>query len=482
MRRGKFVLCCATLIVLLLAGGVGSAQASPLVVSPDGPYRTIAAALDDAAHGATIEVHGGIYPGPLYVEKSVTLIGIDQPIIDGGGEGSIVIINAPNVTLQGFIVKNTGTQMHHEDSGIIIQADDVIVADNVVENVLFGIYFADADNGLARNNTIQGREDLDIALRGDGIRVWFSNNVMLQDNEIYHTRDTLIWYANGIQIVGNDFHDNRYGLHFMYSHDANIEANTFADNHVGTYLMYSQKLNMHNNLLTHNTGPSGYGLALKDMDEVVVADNAFVANRVGLYIDNSPSRYEGENSFLNNYFAYNDLGVTMLPAVERNVFQANAFQENRQQAGTRGRGDLLGNIWTTAGMGNYWSDYVGYDADADGVGDMPYKVEKLFESLVDSYPELRLFIYSPASQAIDFAAAAFPSLRPDTKLVDDAPIMSYVIPARAAESPSGISLPFLITALMMLGIGFGICAVAMASTLPRQSGQVQSAEAFQVGT
>ena len=323
----------------LLMAAVGYGQDGiTWIVGANGDYPTIQAALADASPGDTIEVHGGVYDAPLVIEKSVSLIGIDNPVIDGRGDGTIVIIHAAGTRFQGFTVRNTGTRMHHEDSGIIIQADDVVIEDNIVENVLFGIYFADADNGVARNNIIQGKIDLDIALRGDGIRVWFSNNIILEDNEIYDTRDTLIWYANDIRIVGNNFHDNRYGLHFMYSHRASIEGNTFADNHVGTYLMYSADLTMTDNILANNTGPSGYGLALKDMDNVVIEDNAFIANRAGLYVDNSPSRYEGSNQFNNNYFAYNDLGVTMLPSVQRNVFLSNAFVENIQQAGTRGAG------------------------------------------------------------------------------------------------------------------------------------------------
>ena len=82
-----------TLILLLLAamllvaqpaaahdGGDGSTR----VVSPDGPYTSIEAALAAAETGAVIEVHGGRYAGPLVVDKSVTLTGVGRPVIDGG--------------------------------------------------------------------------------------------------------------------------------------------------------------------------------------------------------------------------------------------------------------------------------------------------------------------------------------------------------------------------------------------------------------
>ena len=192
--------------------------------------------------------------------------------------------------------------------------------------------------------------------------------------------------------------------------------------------MYSTNLTVIHNELSHNRGPSGYGIALKDMDNVVVKDNWLVGNRVGLYLDNSPALYEGTNEFSDNAFAYNDIGMTALPNVERNIFTNNTFLENTQQTGVRGRGNLQGNIWTQDKIGNYWSDYVGYDADEDHIGDMPYRAEKLFESLADTYPELRFFIYSPAEQAINLAAVAFPSLRPEPRLIDTAPITQLQLP------------------------------------------------------
>lgn len=450
----RFVYCTRTLIIVLLGtvAMVSSVNAqSTIFVAADSPYTTIQDALDVATNGDIIEVHAGTYLSetPLDITKSVSLIGIGQPVIDAEGEGTAVIISADDVLFSGFTIRNTGQNNNHEDSGIVIQADRVTVEDNRLEDVLFGIYFADANDGIARNNTILGY-DLDLPRRGDGIRIWFSTNVRLENNHVSVTRDILIWFADDVTIIGNTFTDARYGLHFMYSNSAYIENNHFTYNSVGTYLMYSTDLTVIHNNLSYNRGPSGYGIALKDMDGVIVRDNWFVGNRVGLYLDNSPALYEGTNEFSSNAFVYNDVGVTAHPNVERNIFTKNTFLENIQQTSVRGRGNLQGNIWTEDGLGNYWSDYVGYDADDNQVGDMPYRAEKLFESLTDSTPELRFFIYSPAEQAINLAALAFPSLRPEPKLIDTAPITQLQLPNTDILEHRQASTSLLIPSLMLM--------------------------------
>ncbi|GIL09309.1 MAG: hypothetical protein BroJett033_8200 [Chloroflexota bacterium] len=465
----------AALVALLLvcAAGVRAQDSGRrLVVAADGAYTTIQAALDAAAPGDVIEVHTGVYAAPLVVTTSVSFVGVGEPVIDGQGTGSLVMINAPNTRFEGFTVRNSGASMNHEDTGIVVQAAGVTVVNNRVEDTLFGIYFANAPDGTIADNQVRCL-DRELGLRGDGIRVWFSDRTTITGNTVVDCRDTLIWYTQDIVIVNNIFRDSRYGLHFMYSSHAMIEDNTFEGNSVGSYLMYSQHLTVIGNRMLWNRGPSGYGLALKDMDYITMRDNVLVGNRAGLYIDNSPALYDITNDTTGNFFGYNDIGIAALPSTARNVFQTNTFLENHQQISVQGRGNLLKNTWEQDGAGNYWSDYVGYDGDADGIGDVPYRAEKLFESLTDGKPVLRLFNFSPASQAIDFAASAFPSLRPDPKVIDEAPLMQYQMPLLLAQTARSVSLPLLAATLLLLAIGGGVCLVALRGRVARR-GAAQS--------
>lgn len=425
-RVGKFATAISTLVVLLAVGSTISsisAQSSGTIESERGTYASFQQALDESHDGDVLTVTAGNHSGNFVIDKSITIQGVAWPEFDGGGEGNVFTVEAPNVTLNGLLIKNSGTTLNSEDAGIEANAPGVVIEGNRIQNTLFGIYLKESPNGLIRNNVITGM-DLEVQRRGDGIRVWYSSDTVIEDNDVSLVRDVVLWYSERLTVRNNNIYEGRYGLHFMYDDDAIVENNRLTGNSVGAFLMYSRRLRMIGNVVGDNRGPSGYGIGLKDLDDAYVEGNLFADNRIGAYIDNSPRERDSTVEFIDNVFVLNDFGVRLMPSVKRNQYTGNSFVDNQEQVQVVGRGTLKDNLWAVDGVGNYWSDYAGFDANNDGVGDLVYKSEKLFENLADKHPKLRLLTFSPVTQAVDFAAKSFPFVRPEPKLTDPSPLVS----------------------------------------------------------
>ena len=455
MRRMRWLA-----VVGLLAGLLGAQAAQAQGQTTRVPAERLAEAIAAAAPGDTIEVTGGVFHGNLVVDRPLTLIGLDGATLDGNGAGTVLRLEAPDTTVRGFVVQNSGDSLDREDSGIIAAAPRALVEGNQLINVLFGIYINAAPGSTVRGNTIEG-QDLEIARRGDLIRLWDSDDVLIENNVTRRGRDAVLWYSEHMTLRGNDFSHGRYGLHFMYCDDAIIEGNRLTNNSVGAYLMYGRRLTLRDNLIAFNRGPSGYGIGLKDMDDVTITGNRFLDNRVGVYNDGSPRELNSVGIIQGNLFAYNDIAIEMLPSVRHNLISDNSFVENEQQVMVAGGGQLRDNEWTVGDRGNYWSDYAGYDADGDGQGEIVYRSERLLDDLLGRRPELRLFIYSPVVSAVDFAARAFPLVRPQPILVDELPLTRPILPTNAPlpeTGGEGAMWPVLLLPLTLLAL-FGLSRV-----------------------
>lgn len=406
------------------------------------------AALAGAQPGDTIVAPPGVYHGPLTLDKAVILQGEGWPVIEGDGDGDVVVITAPGVTLTGFVIRGSGVSLDREDSGVKVTAQRAVVENNHVEDALFGIYYANAADGVIRNNVVKGK-DLPISRRGDGLKVWYSANTLIEGNTMADTRDCVIWFSPHTIVRNNIMEHGRYGLHFMSTDDHLVEHNILRHNSVGIYLMYGNNYTLRNNLILDNRGPSGYGVGLKEVNDVSLEGNRIVNNRVGVYVDDAPVRPTAVVTFSRNLLAFNEIGVTMLPNVQHNRYANNLFLENNEQISIAGSGELSNNDWAYGGQGNYWSDYNGFDANGDQIGDLPYQPVSLYENLTAAHPELRIFVLSPATNALDLAAKAFPIFQPRPLITDPAPL---TVPPWLPEAPGMPASPIVLNLMVALGM------------------------------
>ncbi|VAV98784.1 Nitrous oxide reductase maturation protein NosD [hydrothermal vent metagenome] len=437
-----------TMVLGLLAGTFVSVTATAAEV-----YGDLQAIVDASAPGSVVMVEPGIYAGGITIDKPLTLRGSGWPVVDGRGSGTVITITAPDVTIEGLVVRGSGTSLDREDTGISVKALRVTLIGNRLEDVLFGIYLLGARDSVITDNVVGSKEHIFIANRGDGLRLWESDRSLVERNVVRNGRDAVFWFTDDVVLRDNEITGGRYGLHFMYSDRVVVEGNHLVDNSVGSYMMYSVGVTFRNNVFANNTGPSGYGIGFKDMDDYVVEGNRFIANRAGLYLDNSPSSADAEGLVRNNLFAYNQVGALFLPAIRNNMVYGNSFIDNVEQVGVTTTGTFKGNDWSVDGRGNYWSDFAGYDANGDGIGDVSYRVDDLYNTLTDKYPDLQFFQDTPAAKAIALAAEMFPVLRPLPLVEDRFPLIKRpeLPPIRRLEAVSQAPALALASILMLIG-------------------------------
>ncbi len=422
----------ATIFFALLLS-VASFCKTKTVLGLDGDLR---AALQAARPGDTILVNGGKYVGNFILDRRLILIGRGKPIVRGEGTGSIFTLAADSCVIRGFVIEHSGNMLVDEDAGILVKSNGNLIEENELRDILFGIYLYRSSRNIIRRNVIQGRNWLELGQRGSGIHIWNSRDNTLVDNIITDARDGMyIQNANGNQVDRNEIYNLRYGLHYMYSDSNRFTENQFHHNMAGAAIMYSSHLTFRRNAFVHNRGVSSFGILFQDCHYSLADSNIIADNDVGLFFEAS-----GHNTFRYNTIAQNDLALQMYTNSEENVFTLNAFVDNVNPLRLVGKQSTT--LWSYEGKGNYWSQHDSYDFNNDGIADIPLRIQNAFDYLEGNYPRLRLYLYSPASQALEVAVRAFPFVE-ISREIDDHPLLDRPeIPAGRAvfSNTSNISV------------------------------------------
>lgn len=379
--------------------------------------------IDAVPEGGVLELKAGVYAAPATITRPLTLKGAPGAIIDGGGVGSLLTVKASRTTVSDLTFRNSGDRHEETDTGIQLRGAFNIIKDNVFENCLFGLDLQQAHNNVIRRNRISSLP-VEQGVRGDAIRIWYSNDVRVEDNEVTDARDSVIWYSHGVKMVRNSFVGGRYGVHLMYAHNNVVNDNRFVANTVGIFLMYSNDNEVQDNSIRYSQGPSGIGIGFKESSGAKILHNDIFANAQGLYMDASPydPDPEAKNIFTDNRIAYNGVALLMHSDWEGNIFRANDFVGNHSTVMVNGGGSARRNVWE----GNYFDDYQGFDRNRDGVGDTPHEVWSWVDRLWADVKDAQFFRAAPSLELIDLVERMASLVEPQLLLRDKSARMNPV--------------------------------------------------------
>lgn len=389
-------------------------SANTITICASCKVKSIKEGILMAANFDTLLIKKGTYKEfNILINKPLTLLGQDFPVIDGEEQGEIIRIAADNVTIDGLFIINVGTSYTSDYAAIrVVKSENFLIQNVVLEKLFFGIYLEKSNNGKVYHNKIIG-DAVDEYNSGNGIQLWYSKNVEVDRNIVQGVRDGIyLEFSDNITINNNQSTNNlRYGLHFMFSNDDVYTNNTFENNGAGVAVMFSKRIKMHNNIFRKNWGTAAFGMLLKEINDAEIYGNTFEENTIGINIEGSNRIDYKNNSFIRNGWAVKILGACYTNTFTNNNFLYNSFDLSYN-------GKLNDNVFDQ----NYWSDYTGYDLDKNGIGDIPYRPVKLFSYIVNRTPETIVLLRSLFMDIIDFSEKVSPVFTPDD-LKDTNPLM-----------------------------------------------------------
>jgi nitrous oxidase accessory protein len=406
------------LAILCVGAGARTSHAQGsralVVVSPDGPIRRVGDAVRIVASGGRIVVRAGVYREPtIVVDRPLAIEGDGDAVLDGEDARQIMTVKADDVTIRRLHFRRVGVAMTEDRAAIRVQdASRCAIEDNRIDDAFFGIYLANVTGCRVVRNVLRATKATEAA-SGNGIHLWTSRDVTIEDNRVSGHRDGIYFeFVHATDVRRNLSEGNlRYGLHFMYSDDCRYRDNVFRRNGAGVAVMYTKQVEMTGNRFEDNWGSAAYGLLLKEISDPVIVGNRFVRNTVGLVADGAMRLDARDNAFLDNGWAVRLMGSTVDGRFARNEFVGNSFDvaTNSRQPGS-------------AFDGNYWDAYRGYDLDRDGRGDVPHHPVRLFSYLVAQNEPSLILLRSLFVEVLDAAERVLPALTPET-LVDPHPAM-----------------------------------------------------------
>lgn len=434
--------------LFVFASSLRLAESQPVDVTVPDDYPTIQQAINGVPVNSKIFVRNGTYFENVVVNKTVSLVGEDREttIIDGEGLGTVVLVNASNVTVSGFTVRHSLPGFHYElgYAGILVVGSvGNNISHNIVKNNHFGLFLQDSGNNVLADNHLLGNfynfavkgersahfyNDIDTSNTVDGKRIYYlvdkSDQILLPAS---NAGAVYLVDCKNITVWSLSLSMNYYGVFLWNTTDSRVGNVTARDNYdSGVFLAYSNGnfvyrctltrqlwhgvglISSNNNGIFQNNASKNWndGIYSLHSDNNEIANNVLASNNNGIYLlDSNNSRITG-NMIVNNsgmgiavYSPYAQImenhiegnGDGLAVPTSNNTIYHNNFGRNQRQV------NLINpflNTWDNGypSGGNYWSDYNGTDLSSgryqnetgrDGIGDASYVIGL---RNVDRYP------------------------------------------------------------------------------------------------
>lgn len=267
--------------------------------------------------------------------------------------------------------------------------NSVLSQNQIVENSN-GLSYYGAEEGCGWinvtivDNLIADNIDIGIYMTGykaPTFEVTIVNNVLRNNGG----SSIFLEHLGEVLILNNTITDNNYGIILNVVSSIKISGNTIEGNGFGLSISgwvggVARNIMINENIVKSNTE---HGIWLYGAAENIVINNVIEHNSKGIIVETQigePNRYSNDNLIVCNQIIENTAYGIHAIQCENNLLYQNSFTDNSIQVFS----ENSNNTWDNgAEIGNFWSDYLGVDADDDGIGDTPYTID---QTNTDNYP------------------------------------------------------------------------------------------------
>ena len=379
-------------------------------------------AIDKAPINSILKLPNGIYHGNIKINKPITLIAKgNNVIIQGEGKNTVVEINSSNVIIDNLIIQGSGKRLDNRDSAIkISNSKNSKIRNCTIKDSLYGIDMGMVTDTIIENNYITSK-DFEIELRGNALKLYYSNNNTIRNNKIYNTKDVLFSYSNNNLITQNHIEKARFALHFLKSNNNIIDNNHFTFNSVGLLFGGAKNTKVLNNMIKSSIGKAGIGVLIKGVSNFIFKNNTVTFNNKAFYIDAKHNETSIKRFITDNEISYNMEALHFHGAIKQNLIKNNKIFGNIDDVVKSVRGNSTSKNIVE---GNYWDHYAGFDRDNDNIGDTSHKILQYADRLWHHNNKIKFFYATPIISILNFVLSLAPFVEPVLLLEDTKPLIS----------------------------------------------------------
>lgn len=271
-----------------------------------------------------------------------------------------IVVERDNIVIDGAGYKLQGSGAYLTKGIDLSRRSNVTFKNIRIEGFSYGVWLYISSNNRIIENNIKLCNNEGVSIGG------YSSDNIIAKNIITDNEEGIgVGFSSSNMICANNVTGNFRGIGVADgSHNNNISENSITNN--GWFGIWIGASN--NSIFGNNITNNYFGIWILTSSYSSIARNNLRSNNYGVNLDS----YSNNNEIVENNITDNEFGIYFYRSSKNLIYYNNFDNEVNAYSETPGYANNWDNDYPNGG--NYWSNYEGFDANNDLIGDTPYTV------------------------------------------------------------------------------------------------------------